>query len=204
MIHAVDKYIIYSDLNFSKRGWSNRNRILLKDGTINTITVPLAGQSSNLLINQIKIFNQKKWEVGLLSTIYTNYKGSSFFDEVYPFLESLLTYRFEYLYQLNGYLIDNICDLIGIETIIEYENLNRYCELEEQLTEIDEKDYSHFQYMEKLRPEKKVARIVEICKTENATIYINAIGGQKLYSKEEFSEYGIKLKFIKMDKFDYP
>lgn len=137
LIEAVDKYILYSNLNFSKRGWSNRNRILLKDGTIKTITVPLEGQSSNSMIWEVRIFNQTKWEDKLLSTIYMNYKGSRFFDEVYPLFEELLKNRFEYLYQLNGYLIESICNFIGVKTEIEYENKNNYSELEENLLDID-------------------------------------------------------------------
>ncbi|MFA5555449.1 MAG: WbqC family protein, partial [Phycisphaerae bacterium] len=117
---------------------------------------------------------------------------------------NMFSKSFEYLSQLNGYLITNICNYIGIKTTIESDSTNKYLELERKLLKIDENDYSHFRYMEKTRPEKKVARILEICKTENATTYINAIGGQNLYSNEEFSKYGIDLKFIQTEEFEYP
>lgn len=202
-IDAVDKYILYSDVNFSKRGWMNKNRILLKDGSIITLTLPLLNQSSCSLIHSIKIANNTNWKNKLLKTIFFNYKRASYFDETYPFIEKLFDNSFEYLYQLNGFLIESISKFIGIETIIEYENSKKYYELEQRLREIDENNYSKFKYMEKTRPEKKVARIIEICKTENATTYINAIGGQTLYSKYEFSDHGIVLNFIKMEEFDY-
>ena len=203
MIEAVDKYILYSDVNFSKKGWSNRNKILLKDGAIKTITVPLAGQSSDLKINKIKIFNQTNWEQKMLSSIYTNYKGSRFFNEIYPFLETQFKNKFEYLYQLNGYLIENICSFIGIKTEIEYEHKNKYIALEEKLLDIDSGNFSQFQYKKELKPDKKVARIIEICKSENATIYVNAIGGQELYFKKVFAEFGVDLMFIEMQEFKY-
>ena len=203
-IDAVDKYILYSNLNFSKRGWSNRNRILLKDGSIKTMTVPLLNQSSKSLNNSIKIVNDREWKSQLLKTIYLNYKGAIYFDDVYPYLKNLMDSSFEYLYQLNGFLIKNICNYIGIDTKIEYEELNKYSDLEEKLLEIDTNNYSQFQYMKKTNPEKRVARILEICRYENASTYINAIGGQTLYSKEEFAKYGVDLQFIKMDEFRYP
>lgn len=203
-IDAVDKYILYSNLNFSKRGWSNRNRILLKDGSIMTMTVPLLNQSSKSLNNSIKIVNNKEWKSQLLKTIYFNYKGAFYFDDVYPYIKNLLNNSFEYLYQLNGFLIENISDYIGIDTKIEYEDLNKYSDLEEQLLEIDTNNYSQFKYMKKTNPEKRVARILEICRYENASTYINAIGGQTLYSKEEFAKYGVDLQFIKMHEFRYP
>ena len=204
LIEAVDKYILYSNLNFSKRGWSNRNRILMKAGTINTITVPLESQSSSLLINQIKVFNKINWKDKLLKTIYLNYKGAPYFDEVYPFLEKLFMYQFEYLYQLNGFIIKNICNFIGITTEIEYENHINYSELEKKLLNIENNDFHQFPYMQEIKPDKRVARIIEICRTENIHIYVNAIGGQNLYYKKIFADLEIDLRFIKMQEFEYP
>ena len=40
-------------------------------------------------------------------------------------------------------------------------------------------------------------RLIEICKTENATHYINALGGQELYKKEDFFVDDIQLYFLK-------
>ena len=203
-IDAVDKYILYSNVNFSKRSWMNRNRVLIKNSNTNIITAPLISQSSDALINSIKIGNDVDWKKTLLKTIFLNYKGAMYFEETYPFLENIFENSFEYLYQLNGYLIESICNFIGIDTTIEYNNINKYDELEDKLLEIDEGNYSHFEYMEKTKPDKKFARILEICKYENASIYVNAIGGQNLYSKDEFSKYGIDLKFIRMQDFQYP
>lgn len=204
LIDSVDTYILYSNVNFSKRSWMNRNRILMKDGSIKTITIPLINQSSKSLINSIKIVCDREWKSQLLKTIYFNYKGATYFDDVYPYIKNLLNNSFEYLYQLNGFLIENISDYIGIDTKIEYEDLNKYSDLEEQLLEIDTNNYSQFQYMKKTNPEKRVARILEICRYENASTYINAIGGQTLYSKEEFAKYEVDLQFIKMHEFRYP
>ena len=203
-IYAVDKYILYSNVNFSKHSWINRNRVLMKNGNTIIVSAPLISQSSNTLIKSIKIFNDVDWNKRLLKTIYFNYKGAIYFEETYSFLENIFENSFEYLYQLNGYLIESICNFIGIDTTIEYSNLNKYDDLEEMLLEIDKDNYSQFQYLLKTKPEKKVARILELCKSENATTYINAIGGQDLYSKEEFLKYGIDLNFIKTEEFDYP
>jgi hypothetical protein len=45
--------------------------------------------------------------------------------------------------------------------------------------------------------------IIEICKTLNADIYVNAIGGQELYDKNVFEEEGIQLNFIKTGPLSY-
>ena len=46
-------------------------------------------------------------------------------------------------------------------------------------------------------------KVIEICKILNADEYVNAIGGQSLYSKKAFSEEGIELKFIKENDIVY-
>ena len=45
--------------------------------------------------------------------------------------------------------------------------------------------------------------MLDICKKQGAEIYINAIGGTELYSREDFAAQGIKLQFIKMNPVEY-
>ena len=91
----------------------------------------------------------------------------------------------------------------GIETEIEYNNFAKYVAMEEKLLNIENGDYSDFQFMKKTNPITKVARVLEICKNENAEQFVNAIGGQSLYSKVEFSQYNIHVNFIKTADFNY-
>ena len=42
-------------------------------------------------------------------------------------------------------------------------------------------------------------RIIDICKLHGATEYVNAIGGKELYTRQDFEDEGIKLKFLRMD-----
>lgn len=202
-IQAVDKYILYSDLTFIKDGWMNRNRILIKNGTISTISVPLIQKSSNVLIKNVRIDNSKKWNIKLLKTIYLNYKGSRFFDDIYILFEQLLYKHYDYLYELNAQSIIEIVRYLDISTQIQFNTNDRYSSLESQLLKIDCKDYSNFPYMEKTMPIKKVARVLAISKEEDADTFINAIGGQALYDKKEFAQYGLDLKFIHTDEFEY-
>ena len=50
LIKAVDKFVIYDDVNFIKGGWINRNKILL-NGTAFMVNVPMQGASSFKKIN---------------------------------------------------------------------------------------------------------------------------------------------------------
>lgn len=45
LIHAVDKFILYDNLNYIKWGWVNRNRVVLQ-GKPTFFIVPILGKSS--------------------------------------------------------------------------------------------------------------------------------------------------------------
>jgi len=201
-IKAVDKYILYSNLTFIKEAWMNRNRVRLKDGRTCYILVPLVHKSSNALISETMIDNTKHWRKDLLNTIYFGYKKSECFDEVYPLMEELLSVEADRLADLNSLTIKGIAAYLDITTEIESDN-TRYLELEDRLNTI-ENGYASFPYMEKTKPIKKVARVLEICRCEGCDFFVNAIGGRELYSKDEFSEYGISLNFVQTNEITYP
>ena len=46
-------------------------------------------------------------------------------------------------------------------------------------------------------------KVIDICKILKADEYVNAVGGQNLYSREDFAREGIKLKFINTDLIVY-
>jgi hypothetical protein len=202
-INEVDKYILYPNLTFIKDGWMNRNRIWIKNSGISTISIPLINKSSNTTINEVRLDNTLLWKKKLFKTIFLNYKGSIYFDEVFPLFENLFSESFEYLNELNSYLIVKLSSFIGIDTEIEYGNYEKYIQLEKELIEVENGDYSKFLFLEQTRPIKKVARVLTISKNEKADIFVNAIGGQTLYSKEEFLQYNIDLKFIQTNELSY-
>ncbi len=197
-IDTVDKYILYDNLNFIKDAWVNRNRLLLCNGNVSTFSVPIIAKSSNTKIVDIRIDNSQKWGEKLLKTIFLNYKKVSDFEEIFPLLETILSRKYDFLSELNVLSIKTIAEFLSIGTVIEYDN-SKYISLEDNLLLVDQQNYSPFQYLEKTQPIKKVARVIAICKAEGATSFINAIGGQSLYSQEEFAKYGIDLKFVQTD-----
>jgi hypothetical protein len=54
LIKAVDKFVLYDDVNFINKGWINRNRIL-SNGKDLLFTIPLKDASQNKLINEIDV-----------------------------------------------------------------------------------------------------------------------------------------------------
>ncbi len=179
LINAVDKFVIYDDVNFIKKGWINRNNLLI-NGHANLFTVPLKNYSQNKLIKEIEISRSEKWEKDLLKTLEISYKKSPYFDEVYKIIECI---------------IQNDEKNISAFIYFSLQIINNYLEIKTEIV----KSSSHYlnNYL------KQSERIIDICKKENADEYINPSGGMELYSKELFQKDGISLNFIKTNNIVY-
>ena len=173
LIVAVDKFIFFDDVNFIKKGWVNRNKILINNQA-HLITVPLKKASQNILIKDTFISHNENWVKKLLINLENNYKKAPYFNDVYSLIKNILEKNFK-----------TISDL-AINSIIEVSN---YLEINTNF------EVSSQKYMDSIDL-KKESRLIEICKKNNATDYINPIGGKEIYTKEYFKIKGLKLKFI--------
>lgn len=200
-IRAVDKYILYSNLNFIKESWMNRNRLLMRDGTIVAITVPLKGKSSYSMIYDVEIDNSKPWKEKMLKTIQMCYGKKPFYKEIFDLLNNILAPKYTFLKDLNNNTIVSLSHYLGISTEIDVDN-DRFLDMEKLLVNVEE-DYSNMPYLLRTKPIRKVARVIEMCRREGSRDFYNAIGGQELYSKEEFQQYDIHLNFVKTNNIEY-
>ena len=179
LINAVDKYVIYDDVNFIKNGWINRNNILL-NGKKYLVTLPLDGASSFLLINQIRTTSKTKDKEKVLKTIVQSYKKAPYFENVISIVENTIMNESKF-----------ICDALiySIKSVINYLDIKTEILISSEL----DKDNS-------LSSEDKV---IHICKLLNGNNYLNAIGGQELYNKSNFEKQNLQLSFLKMNQQNY-
>jgi hypothetical protein len=194
LINCADKMILYDRVNYIKKGWINRNRILeLKKGPI-YITVPVKNASSNKRISDIRLDNSSLWAVRLESLIYFNYKRASHFEEIFFLLSTLIKKKYEFLSEFNKELILAICALLKIETSFVWDEKS-FTELENIICgfnlELIEKYSNGISIID-----KKTFRILEICRMMNADVYLNPSGGTKLYNKGIFKVNNIDLYFL--------
>ena len=178
LINAVDTYVVYDDVAYIKGGWINRNNILVNEKA-NLITLSLENSSSFKNINEINIIKNGKNAEKIVKTIQMAYKKAPFFNHVMPILENLLLKN------------DKIADL-NYNSILE---INKYLKINTNiiLSSSLSKDNS-------LKAQDKV---IHINKLLGSDTYINAIGGQELYDREEFKREGIELKFLNMNDIKY-
>lgn len=174
-LNAVDKYVIYDDVNYIKNGWINRNNILLNNQK-HLITIPLDGASPFLLINQIKTTPRENEKEKLLKTIDAAYKKAPYFDVVFPIIHDVIMEKSNLIINALVLQLKSVCKYLDIQT-------------ELIISSTMDKDNS-------LKAQDKV---IHICKMLGGTQYINAIGGQELYNFEDFKKNGLELSFLKTE-----
>lgn len=179
LMNAVDKYVIYDDVNFINRGWVNRNRILL-NGQPHYFNVQMTGASQSKLISEILINKDEAVISKNLRVLENAYKKAPYFSKVQPLMEKMLRNENEIL---SEYIADSfaiICSYLDIHT--------------ERIMSSD---------LHKDNSLKGQDKILAICQLLGATQYYNAIGGRELYSCSAFRRHGIELKFLKTDEISY-
>lgn len=179
LMNAVDKYVIYDDVNFIKGGWINRNRIK-SNGQIQFIRLQMNGASSNKLINEIDCVMDEITCRKILTTIEMSYSKAQYFNEIMPIVSEIINYKEK---NLAKYLENSI---VKIHDALEMKS-------EIIISSDIPKDVS-------LHGQDKV---INICKCLEGDVYYNAIGGQQLYDSENFLKNGIKLKFVQSQDIEY-
>jgi hypothetical protein len=179
LINAVDKFVIYDDVNYINKGWINRNQILINNKP-SIITVPLKGASQNKKINEIFVSSDEKWKSKMLRTIELSYKKAPFFNEVFLLFQNILNSNYQTISQLNLQSIKLICNYLSLNTTL---------------------DLSSNLYNNQIFAGQQ--RILDICIKENINQYINPIGGFDLYDKTYFEKSGVNINFIKSNPVIY-
>jgi len=180
LINAVDEFVIYDNIEFTKKGWINRNRILFNGNDL-FITLPLKNDSDFLQIRDR--FLSDNWVVDrkkILNKITESYRKAPLFDKAYYVIEKCLLYDDKNLFNFNYNSVKIFMEYLHIDT---------------KLTISSSIPINH-----ELKSQDKV---IAICLQQNADIYINPIGGIELYDKKVFNNYNIQLEFLHSKSISY-
>lgn len=178
LIAAVDMFILYDNIKYTKKGWINRNR-MLQDGKDVMFSLPLKSDSDSLDVCERELavdFNRDK----LLNQFKGAYRRAPYFEQTFPLIEQIVRYEDINLFRFLHYSIVKICEHLGITTEI---RISSDITIDHELKGQD--------------------KVLAMCAAVGAKTYVNAIGGMELYSKETFLKKGLELKFIKSLPFEY-
>lgn len=178
LIAAVDVFVIYDNIKYTKKGWINRNRLFLNGSDV-VFTLPLKNADDHLEVIERELAESYS-RIKLLNQFRGAYLKAPQFAATFPLLERIVgdpeTNLFRYIHSSILALRDHL-------------------ELPTEIRVSSAVDIDH-----DLRGEDKV---LAICHALGAATYVNAIGGMELYSRQRFAEHGIALTFIKSRPFEY-
>jgi hypothetical protein len=180
LIAAVDEFILYDDMQYTRRDWRNRNLIKTPVG-LKWITVPVNVKGKyhqkirDTMISD-PLWNEKHWSV-----LSNNYRKAPYFSELSKILKPLyIESSYSNISQLNRRFIEVICNYLGIKTIIS-----------------DSSDYSLI--------EGKTERLVDLCEQAAGQVYISGLSAKSYIEEKKFIDKGIELAWIDYSDYaEYP
>ena len=171
LLAAVDRFVLYDNIQYTKKGWINRNRFL-RNGTDAFFTVPLKGASDFLDVRDRAVASDFD-PARLLNQLAASYRGAPQFASVFPVVEQAIRGTPSNLFDYIDRSIRVVAEYLAITTPVVIASS----------VAIDHG----------LRAEHKV---LALCQALGARTYINPIGGRELYAKPSFLERGVTLEFI--------
>ncbi len=178
LMAAVDVFVVYDNIKYTKKGWINRNR-MLQNGTDVMFSLPLKSGSDTLNVCQRELatdFQRDK----LLNQLRGAYARAPHFEPTYAVLEKIVKHEENNLFRFLLHSITTMCAHLGLGTTI--------------------RTSSDIAVDHALKSQDKV---LALCNALKADAYINPIGGTELYARETFQAHNIQLKFLQSKPLEY-
>ena len=171
MINMVDEYVILDDVQYTKRDWRNRNRVISKDG-IRWLTIPVRNRSFRQKIMDTEIVSDK-WAEDHWRILEQSYGKAPFFRG----LENPIRSIYEkaameiYLSRINYIFLEYICRMMRIPTPLKWS--------------VD------------FEPEgEKSDRILHICLKAGASDYLSGPAARDYLDLKAFEKKGISVRWM--------
>jgi len=166
----VDIFVFLDNVQYSDGYYYNRNRIKTPKGTL-MLTIPITGSFGQKL-NEVKIATDIKWQKKHLKSLYANYSRADYFGSYIDFFEEIYRIPWKNLHDLNVKTMVRIMKMMDINVPFYFSS-----ELKCELT--------------------GTHRIINICRTLDADVYLSGISGKGYLDRELFESNNIKLEYQK-------
>jgi hypothetical protein len=166
----ADLFVVYDCVQFPRRGWVHRNRLLDANGNLQWLTLPLAYAERDVTIRDLAFRAQPRPELDAQTRRFPTLNTEAFRDCAFrDVLRDFSGTPVDYLERTLSFA----CGQLGLP----FKTLRS----------------SSLGLPTSLRGED---RILAIVKALSGSTYVNAPGGQDLYSVENFAAQGIELRFL--------
>ncbi len=178
LIAAVDEFILYDDVQFTKNDWRNRNKIKTPQGS-QWLSIPV-GQNISRRIRDVELPNSN-WQLKHWKTLENNYHRAAHFEDVASLLAPIyLDRQHTHLSALNRELLEAISTYLGINT----------------------KFSNSWDYKSAAG---KTSILVDLCTQSGATEYVSGPAGKAYIETNLFAERGLALTWFEYPEYpEYP
>lgn len=171
LIASVDEFIIYDEMQYTRRDWRNRNRIKTREG-LQWLTIPVSVKGKYLQKISETMIQDDKWRCSHWKSIVQNYARAKYFEEIAEWLSPLyLNSSHSNLSTTNIQFIRSICNYLKIRTLITYSS-----------------DYPI--------TEGKTERLVNLCESAGGAEYISGPSAKNYINEDLFKERNIELTWF--------
>jgi len=180
MIAAVDEFILYDDMQYTRRDWRNRNQIKTPQGVQWLVVPAFVKGKYHQKIRETEI-DGTEWAVVHWKGLVQNYRRAAHFSEIADWLEPLYTQEsYTHISQLNRRFIESICKYLAINTVIK----NSW-------------DYT--------LSCGKTERLADLCVQAGGTEYISGPAAKDYINEKVFVDAGVKLTWFEYAGYpEYP
>lgn len=179
-ISKADVFVIYDDMQYTRRDWRNRNKIKTQNG-VSWLSIPVDVKGKfNQKINETRI-SDLGWAAKHWETIRHNYCKAAYFQEVKDFFEPLyLNCKELYLSEVNFRFIKACCDYLEIKTEFKWSS------------EFDLKG-------------DKSEKLLNLCLDLKGSTYISGPAAKEYLDLDLFEKSGINLEWMEYSGYpEYP
>ena len=171
IINRVDEFVLYDDMQYTRRDWRNRNKIKTPNG-LQWLTIPVQVKGKYLQKICETEISDPGWAAEHWQTLRHNYARAKYFDEYKSIFERLYLDCVEtYLSKINHRFLTALCGLLGIKTKLVWS-------------------------MEYPATGSKTERLVSLCRAAGASRYLSGPSARDYLEEDLFSAAGIKLAYM--------
>lgn len=170
LIASVDEFVLYDDVQFTKRDWRNRNRIKTPNGPVwLTIPVHVKGRFEQLVRDTT--VSDPRWAEKHWRSIRAHYRRAPFFDDYAAAIEAMYAGAGDpSLSRVNHHCLRALCGMLGIPTPLTWSH-----------------DYD--------LAEERTARLVGICAQAGASEYVSGPSARAYLDEAQFAAAGIRVTY---------
>lgn len=177
IINMADEFILYDDMQYTKRDWRNRNKIMTSAG-VKWISIPISTKGKfNQKINETKVLDNR-WADQHWKSLHYNYAKAKYFPDYADRIKAIYEECKDesYLSIINYKFIQEICSILGICTKITWSS-----------------DYQ--------LADGKTERLVQLVKDAGGSNYLSGPAAKNYIKEELFEQAGIALEWMDYSKY---